>query len=242
MNWSIQTPAVAGNAAYAVDFTSSTNGWYAGSGTQARTANGGSSWSSQGPPSSATFQDIQFLNSGTGIIVGLTTTSPPGTTNVYTTFNGGGSWNKATLANGWNATGVSMLDANGGWLVGISDAGGIGGVFRSITGGTSWTQQSVGTTSALLAVTAFNVPGEYNGDGFINALDYEKWRSTYRSQTDFAADGNGNGVIDAADYVIWRKAAQAPGVGVVQIPEPSTLLLGVGAFSLLSYRKAKSHG
>jgi hypothetical protein len=72
-------------------------------------------------------------------------------------------------------------------------------------------------------------PGDYNGDGHVDASDYAVWRGAFGTNNP-SADGNGNGVVDAADYVIWRDHASAAGSGAVlsqAVPEPSTLLMVV---------------
>lgn len=88
------------------------------------------------------------------------------------------------------------------------------------------------TTIGRTTVRAvFIRPGDYNGDGDVDAEDYNLWRTTFGSTTELDADGNGNGIVDAADYVVWRKdldpgilvsGAQAPSV-----PEPSGLLISL---------------
>ena len=46
--------------------------------------------------------------------------------------------------------------------------------------------------------------GDYNGNGKVDAADYNVWRDAFGSSDDLRADGNGNGIIDAADYNLWR--------------------------------------
>jgi Subtilase family/Dockerin type I domain len=83
------------------------------------------------------------------------------------------------------------------------------------------------------------VPGDYNLDGTVNALDYDVWRTGFSTSTATSplirADGDGNGIVDAADYVLWRDhlgQSWLPGAGAA-VPEPSSmvisLLLFVGA-------------
>lgn len=73
-------------------------------------------------------------------------------------------------------------------------------------------------------------PGDYNGDGTVDAADYLVWRRTLDSTTDLRADGNGNGVIDANDYSVWQSYFGATyGNGsasaTAPVPEPQAVLL-----------------
>ena len=58
----------------------------------------------------------------------------------------------------------------------------------------------------LLATTQLPpVPGDYDGNSSVEAVDYDVWRSAFGSTgVGLAADGNQDGVVDAADYAIWR--------------------------------------
>ena len=76
-----------------------------------------------------------------------------------------------------------------------------------------------------LRVTPAGVPllGDYNGNGVVDAPDYNVWRDSFGSKDDLRADGNGNGVIEAADYNIWRdnfgNTIELP----ASVPEPTSL-------------------
>jgi hypothetical protein len=78
-------------------------------------------------------------------------------------------------------------------------------------------------------------PGDYNGDGHVDANDFAVWRSMFGSTTDASADGNLDGVVDSRDYVIWRKNVLTGAVGfaatdLVSVPEPT----GVALFLFVS--------
>jgi hypothetical protein len=74
-------------------------------------------------------------------------------------------------------------------------------------------------------------PGDYNGNGTVDAADYVVWRKTLGSTTDLAADGNNNQEIDDGDYTVWAQNFGNGGGGgtiLASIPEPSTWLLCLG--------------
>ncbi len=69
------------------------------------------------------------------------------------------------------------------------------------------------------------LPGDYNYDGSIDALDYQVWKSAVGSNLG-DADGNGNNIVDAADYTIWRdNLTGSSGASSFSVPEPSSVLL-----------------
>lgn len=68
-----------------------------------------------------------------------------------------------------------------------------------------------------------------NGDGFVDAADYTVWRDTFASATDLRADFNGDEFVNAMDYDLWAAAygqtQVAASASLVEVPEPSTILL-----------------
>ena len=94
---------------------------------------------------------------------------------------------------------------------------------------------------ALLTAIYVMLMGDYNGNGVVDAADYNVWRDTFNSDTNLAADGNRNGIIDAADYNIWRDNFGNT-VGAVVPESTSVALLIAGAFWLVirSNRVARS--
>jgi hypothetical protein len=112
--------------------------------------------------------------------------------------------------------------------------------------GTHTFNQSISTgTGALLAVLAALMtasdhlpvvadyqlppmlsPGDYNGNGTVDAADYVVWRDALGGiGPALAADGNGNGSIDAGDYDMWRaNFGSADSTAATAIPEPATAI------------------
>jgi hypothetical protein len=78
-------------------------------------------------------------------------------------------------------------------------------------------------------------PGDYNGNGVVDAADYNIWRDTLGSTTDLRANGDNSGAsagkIDQADYDLWKTnfgmhAGNGTGEGVASmVAEPSTAAL-----------------
>jgi phospholipase/lecithinase/hemolysin len=83
---------------------------------------------------------------------------------------------------------------------------------------------------AQRALALFEIPGDYNRNGAVDAADYVVWRDALGQMgTGLAADGNGDRQIDAEDYNIWRTsfgATQVSGAAstLVRIPEPATAI------------------
>jgi prepilin-type N-terminal cleavage/methylation domain-containing protein len=74
------------------------------------------------------------------------------------------------------------------------------------------------------------LPGDYDGNGTVEAADYALWKLSYGKAVEefHGADGSGNGVVDAADYTVWRnhlgETAQTGQVALGgAVPEPGTL-------------------
>ena len=92
-----------------------------------------------------------------------------------------------------------------------------------------------------------SLPGDYSGNGIVDATDYSIWRNTLGSTTDLRANGDNTGAsagrIDAADYGIrkanyGRQAGSGAG-GASGVPEPAgfVLLAVASMFTLLVKRR-----
>jgi hypothetical protein len=97
--------------------------------------------------------------------------------------------------------------------------------------------QLVGASGRQYAVTVVQkTPGDYNGNGIVDAADYTVWRDSI-GNTGFApapdADGNGDGVVDNDDYGVWLTnfgtvadfGGGSGGGGAAGVPEPGAAML-----------------
>ncbi len=92
-------------------------------------------------------------------------------------------------------------------------------------------------TSSLFSNPFVTLPGDYNGDGVVDAADYQVWRSSYGDTTSLVADGNGDGKVNTEDYLVWRSnlgrtwqslgSGSGSGIGQNAVPEPAGLVLGL---------------
>ena len=100
--------------------------------------------------------------------------------------------------------------------------------------------------TSLTDARPVSIPGDYNGDGIVDAADYTVWRDTLgQADVGLAADGDGSGVIDDGDYTVWQtnfgavsfgsgagSGAALPSASPLSaaVPEPTSLTLAVLGF------------
>lgn len=123
----------------------------------------------------------------------------------------------------WSDPNNSILDATFGGGDGIDRVDGAGGIDIVLIG---------------LDSMSMGLPGDYNGDGFVNAADYTVWRNNLGAGDESSLNGNGDGMngVDAGDYALWKMHfgepnAGAGGLAASAVPEPSAVVLTL--FSLV---------
>ncbi len=93
------------------------------------------------------------------------------------------------------------------------------------------------------------LPGDFSGDGAVDAADYVVWRNSLgQSGPNLAADGNRNNQIDAGDYDVWKSnfgnvfAGHGSGAGEqpsLAVPEPNTFALVALGLAVLTTTRNK---
>jgi hypothetical protein len=147
---------------------------------------------------------------------------------------GGATSGDYTLFTADVAGAYSGLTIGGGGVItgGLSIGGGLGA---------GSTLKLVGNDIIVSAViTTTGLPGDYNDDGVVDAVDYTVWRNNLGDPTEADINDNGDGQngVDPADYGWWKQhygdiAPGAGGGGLAgnSVPEPTsaTLILLAGA-------------
>jgi photosystem II stability/assembly factor-like uncharacterized protein len=145
-----------------LSFSDATHGWVCGPqgnedffGSRCyATADGGATWNEVTPDAEAIVFDCDFVAGGTGWVVGEAG-------RIFHTADGGATWARRTAAIGAavSLVDVSFADAQNGWAAGSCwppQNGGRGWaiILHTTDGGATWTQQDVGVTPLVMAVTA----------------------------------------------------------------------------------------
>ena len=108
-----------------------------------------------------------------------------------------------------------------------ADLGEFNGTFATLLGSHA---------SGLFLIDEAALPGDFNGDGAVDAADYTVWRDhlgEVDSMLAFGSTQDGSGLVDAADYQTWvtnfgshSSTADGPaGLRSLTVPEPAGLIL-----------------
>lgn len=87
------------------------------------------------------------------------------------------------------------------------------------------------------------LPGDYNGDNLVNALDYTIWRDNLDTSAVLPNDET-PGSVDAADYDVWKahfgqSLSGAGGRGSAAVPEPAPILLLFAAVTAIRVNRRR---
>jgi autotransporter-associated beta strand protein len=134
-----------------------------------------------------------------------------------------------------NFAGTDVIDSL--FADGVSLAAGVWGAVGS---GAAFTSPLI-TGAGLLQVSTFvaPIPGDFNGDGFVDGADLTVWSGNFGATGVGTAEGDadGDGLVDGADFLIWQQNFTSP-VGAAAVPEPATLaLVSVALATLVGVRR-----
>lgn len=109
--------------------------------------------------------------------------------------------------------------------------------------------------AGLYFIAEPSLPGDFNGDGSVDAADYGTWRENLGAVDSVLAPGStedGSGIVDAADFLTWKANYGLTGSAVIgdptTAPEPAAVLVLLGGIAgqtaTLRGRgiRAESHG
>ncbi|MEX2092053.1 MAG: right-handed parallel beta-helix repeat-containing protein [Pirellulales bacterium] len=80
------------------------------------------------------------------------------------------------------------------------------------------------------------LPGDYNGDNVVDAVDYTVWRDNLNASVALPNDET-PGTVDAGDYDVWKShfgesLAGSGGQSASTVPEPAALILALAAAAI----------
>jgi len=132
-------------------------------------------------------------------------------------------------------------------IVDTTNAGNYSATFDLLLSGEDLPGEQTQTLSltVLADVIAAGLDGDFNDDGFVNALDYTVWRDNLGGEFDLHGNGVSDGVVDELDYALWKSSFDSNmGAAVLAhaVPEPRAGVLGlfsVGFFALTLWGNPK---
>ncbi len=96
-------------------------------------------------------------------------------------------------------------------------------------------------TYGLAWHTVTELPGDFDGDGDVDGVDFGLWQAGYPTASGAGlinGDADADGDVDGVDFGIWQANYPTNLGGSAAIPEPATLaVLALGGFAVLLRRK-----
>jgi hypothetical protein len=153
--------------------------------------------------------------------------------------------------------GVDLAESGTQWLFGASQTTPLEMSMATGLGNTFTVTVPIQSMVALLIDAAPpTLPGDYNGNGVVDAADYTVWRDSLgQAGADLSADGSGpagtpDGVVDSWDYDFWKSrfgdmqsGAGGGAISASAVPEPASLSVALVAImmSVLVRRQESPH-
>ena len=92
--------------------------------------------------------------------------------------------------------------------------------------------RDIGHTTIVPNLTS--TPGDFNGDGDVDAGDLLTWRNSYAVNANGTADSDND--TDGRDFLIWQRNYTGS-ITITAVPEPASAILFLTAVFLLPCRK-----
>ena len=149
----------------------------------------------------------------------------------------GGDWQEANIT----ANRISELKVAGAVNLTTGQSLSIGNAFNETAGKQDLSFQFIlageqtARTGAVVygAITAPSIPGDFDGNGLVNAADLTKWKGEFGVNA--GSDANGDGKSDGADFLLWQRnfGAGSATVAAGAVPEPATAALLAGGVAMV---------
>jgi uncharacterized protein YjbI with pentapeptide repeats len=94
-----------------------------------------------------------------------------------------------------------------------------------------WDLSNLYTTGEVTLLGAGLTPGDFDGDGDVDGLDFVAWQANFpiaSGATMSQGDADGDGDVDGADFVVWQT-----NFPFGSVPEPSAVVLALCSLSIL---------
>jgi hypothetical protein len=106
--------------------------------------------------------------------------------------------------------------------------------------GNSFTTNIAGRTLQLFVIPP-RLPGDFDGNGVVDAADLAIWSAQFGQTGSPQADANGDRTVDGADFFIWQQNAQATMTAAAlsdsaAVPEPSSAAILATYFFIICWR------
>jgi fibronectin-binding autotransporter adhesin len=90
-------------------------------------------------------------------------------------------------------------------------------------------------------IALVNLPGDFNGDGNVDGLDFGIWQQNFptASNADLDdGDADGDGDVDGADFVVWQTNFPSVSASASPLPEPMSIFIaGIGCIVMWADRR-----